>query len=77
MRDHIKGRRHQQALSAVERRKSLAKTSVYCHGFPPSMSQTTLKNYFSQFGAVSRVLCETQRVGISSSSFYPHKLNSE
>ena len=62
MRDHVKGRRHQQALVAVERRKALARNSLYCHGFPPSTSQAALQSYFQVFGVVTRIMVETHRV---------------
>ncbi|KAK7092447.1 uncharacterized protein [Littorina saxatilis] len=61
MHDHVKGRRHQQALGAVERRKAQARNSLYCHGFPPSTPNAALRSYFQQFGNVTRIMVETQR----------------
>ena len=62
MRDHVKGRRHQQAVGAMERRKALARCSLYCHGFHPSTHTDVLRSYFQRFGPVTRIMVETQRV---------------
>ncbi|KAK7488187.1 hypothetical protein BaRGS_00020629, partial [Batillaria attramentaria] len=61
MRDHVKGRRHQQAVAAVEKRKAAARCSLYCRDFPPSTTEAALRQYFSQFGNISRVMLEKQR----------------
>ncbi|KAL8616419.1 hypothetical protein ACOMHN_041022 [Nucella lapillus] len=61
MRDHVKGRRHQQTLGAMERRKAMARNSLYCHGFPPSIPTADLRTYFQRFGPVTRIMVETQK----------------
>lgn len=64
MRDHIRGRRHLQAVAAAERRKNVARCSIYCRDFPPMTTQETLCQYFSQFGTITRVMLEPQRVSL-------------
>ncbi|XP_076456171.1 LOW QUALITY PROTEIN: uncharacterized protein LOC143290532 [Babylonia areolata] len=61
MRDHVKGRRHQQALGALERRKAMARNSLYCHGFPAAIPHSELRSYFQRFGPVTRIMVETQK----------------
>lgn len=64
MQDHVKGKKHLRLADIQRRQQQQAERSVYVRGFAYGTKDSTLKNFFSKFGALDNVFLDRERVSL-------------
>lgn len=57
---HMAGKRHNERLQAYLEKKKLAECSVFVKGFPARTNEDELMMYFQNFGAITKIVMESQ-----------------